>query len=86
MSNSDGDVLVLNGKRYWKQPRWSREKGISVRTAARHRQLGLPWLDWGGEIFIPEEEGDEYIANRIRRRNPRNPRRKRQATIAEMRT
>jgi hypothetical protein len=81
----DDDLLVLNGKRYLKQARWSREKNINARTTALHRQQGLPWLDWGGEVYIPEIEGDAYIAARIKRRNP--PRRRRQANApAEMST
>ena len=82
MSDNDEDLLVLQGKRYWTQRRWSKDKKVSVRTTARHRQLGLPWLDWAGEIFIPELEGDAYIASRVRRRNP--PRRRRQAISAEI--
>jgi len=82
MSDNDDDLLVLGGKRYWKQARWSKDKNVAVRTTERHRQRGLPWLDWGGEIFIPELEGDAYIASRVRRRNP--PRRRRQATSAEI--
>jgi hypothetical protein len=74
MSNDD-DLLVLHGKRFWKQARWSRDKGVSDRTAARHRQLGLPWLEWGGEIYIPELEGDAYIVSRVKRRHPGRQRR-----------
>jgi hypothetical protein len=81
VSDNDEDLLVVQGKRYWKQRRWSKDKKVNPRTTARHRQRGLPWLDWGGEIFIPELEGDAYIASRVRRRNP--PRRGRQATSAE---
>jgi hypothetical protein len=79
----DDDLLTLNGKRYWKQSRWSRDKNITVRTAARHRQLGLAWLDWGGEIYIPEVEGDAYIVARMRRRNPPRRRKTAIATQAE---
>src|SRR5262245_9588907 len=78
MSDNDDDLLVLGGRRYWKQHRWSRDKNITVRTTARHRQLGLPWLDWGGEIYIPEIEGDANIASRVRQRNPSRHRRQRQ--------
>ena len=81
MSNDD-DLLVVHGKRFWKQSRWSQDKRINPRTTARYRQLGLAWLDWGGEIYIPEDEGDAYIAARVRRRNP--PRRRRQAATAEI--
>jgi hypothetical protein len=73
--STDSDLLILNGRRYWKQARWSRDKGIHIRTTARHRQLGLPWLDWGGEVFIPEIEGDLYIVSRLKSRNPRRQRR-----------
>lgn len=84
MTTEDDDVLILHGKRYLKQPRWSRDKKISERSTARHRQQGLPWLLWGKEIYIPEDEGDAYIAARVRgRRNP--SRRRRQAiTNAEI--
>jgi hypothetical protein len=83
-SDNNSDLLVLHGKRYLKQARWSREKHINVRTTARHRQLGLPWLDWGGEIYIPEDEGDAYIASRVKRRNPRRQRRQAIAATAEI--
>jgi hypothetical protein len=76
--SDDDDLLILHGKRFWKQSRWSKDKGVSHRTTARHRRQGLPWLDWGGEIFIPELEGDAYIASRVKRSNP--PRRQRRAT------
>ena len=42
MSDNDEDLLVLQGKRYWKQKRWSKDKKVNVRTTARHRQRGLP--------------------------------------------
>jgi hypothetical protein len=70
MSDNDDDLLVLQGRRFWKQSRWSRDKGVHDRTTARHREKGLPWLDWGGEIYIPELEGDAYIVSRVKWRNP----------------
>ncbi|HMF05424.1 MAG TPA: hypothetical protein VKE72_00180 [Methylocella sp.] len=81
MSDHDeNDLLVLHGKRYWKQARWSKDKKVNVRTTARHRQHGLPWLDWAGEIWIPEQEGDAYIASLVRRPNPPRHRRQRQSS------
>jgi hypothetical protein len=75
MSEDSNDLLVIDGKKYWKQARWSHDKKIHVRTTARHRQLGLPWLAWGGEVYIPEDSGNAYIAARVRsRRNPRRHR------------
>jgi len=84
MTDNDNDLLVLHGKRYWKQARWSKDKKINVRTAARHRQKGLPWLDWGGEIYIPEDDGDAYIASLITRRNPVRRRRRVLSAPAEI--
>jgi hypothetical protein len=85
MSDNDEELLILNGKRYLKQSRWCRDKKITTRTAARHRQQGLPWLDWAGEVYSPEREGDAYIAGRVKRRNPpRNP--SRRPATAEVRT
>jgi hypothetical protein len=68
MSTDDPDLLVLNGRRFWSQSRWSKDRKVNARTVARHRALGLPWLAWAGVIYIPEVEGDEYIAARIKRR------------------
>jgi len=70
---------------YERESVWAAQHNISQRTAARYRRQGLPWLEWGGEIWIPRREGREYIAGRVKRRNP--PRRRRQAnTPAEMST
>jgi hypothetical protein len=74
MSSNDEDLLIIQGARYWKAKRWAKDKKVHVRTVDRHRQLGLPWMEWGGEIYIPEEQGDEYVAARVKRRNP--PRRR----------
>lgn len=75
MSNEE-DLLVVAGRRYWKQKRWAKDRNINSRTVERYRQRGLSWLPWGGEIYIPEAEGDEFIASRVIRRN--TPRRQRQ--------
>jgi hypothetical protein len=51
------------------EPEWSARHNISTRTTARYRQLGLPFLLFGGRIYIPNREGDEWIRSRIRRPN-----------------
>jgi hypothetical protein len=60
-----------------KEADWAEGHGIAQRTAARYRSLGLPFLDFGGFIWIPKREGREWIASRIKRR--RTPRQHRQA-------
>ena len=62
---------------YEKEADWAESHGISQRTSARYRALGLPFLTFGGFVWIPKREGREWIASRVKRRNP--PRRRRQA-------
>jgi hypothetical protein len=64
---------------YEKETDWAEGHGISQRTAARYRALpnGLPFLFFGGYVWIPKREGREWIASRIKRR--RTPRQRRQA-------
>jgi hypothetical protein len=82
MPDNDNDLLIVHGRRFWKQPRWARDKKISVRSVITLRQQGcLPWLLWAGTVYIgPEDEADAYIAARVRRRNP--ARRRRQAAAS----
>jgi hypothetical protein len=50
---------------------WAAEHGVHLRTVDRYRQQanGLPYLEFGGRIFIPRKEADEWIRARIRRPN-----------------
>jgi hypothetical protein len=73
---SDSDFL----SEYEKESAWAEGHGVSQRTVARYRELGLPHLFFGGYIWIPKREGREWIAGRVRRRNP--SRRRRQAAAA----
>jgi hypothetical protein len=70
----DPDFLA----QYERESDWAKAHGISQRTAARYRALpnGLPFLFFGGWVWIPKREGQEWIASRVKRR--RNPRRQRQ--------
>jgi hypothetical protein len=56
---------------YTSEIEWSARHNISQRTTARYRQLPsrLPFLVFGGRIYIPNREGDEWIRSRIRRPN-----------------
>jgi hypothetical protein len=69
--------------RYEKESAWAANHGISQRTVARYRATGLPFLTFGGFVWIPKAEAEQWIASRIKRR--RNPsRRRHQATAAEL--
>jgi hypothetical protein len=45
---------------------------ISPRTLRRYRNQpdGMPFLEWGGRVYIPVEAAREWIRNRIRHPNP----------------
>ena len=70
---SDSDFLAS----YEKESDWAEGHGISQRTVKRYRALGLPFLIFGGWVWIPKQEGQNWIAARIKRPNPL--RRQRQA-------
>jgi hypothetical protein len=69
---------------YQREAEWAPGHGISQRTSSRYRALpnGLPFLIFGGCVWIPKREGREWIASRVQRRNAR-PRR-RQTTQIEV--
>jgi hypothetical protein len=51
----------------------AKESRVSKRTLARYRNQpnGLPYMEWGGKIYIPRDEGREYLRSRIKRPNQR---------------
>jgi hypothetical protein len=67
-----------------KEADWAAGHGISQRTASRYRALpnGLPFLFFGGYVWIPKREGREWIASRVKRHNLR--RQRHQAITAEI--
>lgn len=38
---------------------------MSRRTLARYRRQGMPWMDWGGEIWINVAGAKHWIAKRV---------------------
>jgi len=63
---------------YQKEADWAAEYGIHPRTVARYRVQGLPFMIFGGYVWIPKQQARDWVASRVKRRNP--PRRnKRQA-------
>jgi hypothetical protein len=64
---------------YERESDWAAGLGVHPRTVARYRDAGLPFLRFGGFVWIPKKEGREWIAGRIHRKNP--PRKQRQ-TVA----
>jgi hypothetical protein len=71
MHMANPDTIVVGGKVFSKEAKWVRAKKISKRTSSRHRARpnGLPFLEWGGCVWIPDDEGDAYIYSLVKRRN-----------------
>ncbi len=63
---------ILDG--YVKEPVFAADNNISHRTSARYRLMGLPYLVWGGEVYINVEGAREWLLDRTRQRN--QPRRR----------
>jgi hypothetical protein len=51
---------------------FAKECGVAQRTVARYRKEpnGLPWLNFGGKIFIEIEGGKQWLRRRLRQSNP----------------
>jgi hypothetical protein len=65
------DQTVLDG--YTPEPEWAAGAGISQRTSARYRNQinGLPFMEFGGRIYIPNDLAREWLRARIQHLNPR---------------
>jgi hypothetical protein len=65
---------------YEREATWAPSHGITRRTSKRYRDQGMPYLFWGGIVYIPKHQGREWIADRVKRRNLPRPQRKTRAT------
>jgi hypothetical protein len=69
---------------YRLEAEWSAEHDINPRTTARYRQLpdGLPFLEFGGKIYIPKKAAEDWIRARVQWPNRRQRGRPRRDSIA----
>jgi hypothetical protein len=58
---------ILDG--YIREPIFAADNDICRRTCARYRGMGLPFLIWGGEVYVHVEGAREWLLGRTRRRN-----------------
>jgi hypothetical protein len=63
---------------YIEQEKFAEQHDIHPRTVARYRRLGLPWVPFGGRIFIPLQEASAWLHSRVQHPNP--PQKPRRAT------
>jgi hypothetical protein len=64
------------GPKYELEETWAKRKNITRRTVARYRDEpdGLPYLRWGGRIWIHTRLGEDFIRRRITNPNRRRRR------------
>ena len=55
---------ILDGE-FVLEAEWAKANRITPRTAARYRQQGLPWADFGGKVWIYVPGSREWLAKRI---------------------
>ena len=61
---------ILEG--FTKKADFAREHDITERSVDRYRELGLPWMKWGREVWIgPDEEARAWLLARVHRANPK---------------
>ena len=58
---------------YQSQAEAAREGRVSERTIARKRREpdGIPWMEWGGKVYVHRDGYRDYLARRIHRNGRR---------------
>jgi hypothetical protein len=63
------DAKLLSDE-YVLESQFADENEIHQRTSARYRQLGMPYLEYRGRIYIHIPGGRKWLEGRVRRLNP----------------
>jgi hypothetical protein len=65
---SDGSIL----EGFTTEAEFAHANNVHLRTIKRYRDEkdGLPFLIWGGRVYIPTEHARAWLMKRIRRPNP----------------
>ena len=56
---------------YTPEAEFAADNGVHPRTVARARQDGLPFMFWGGRVWIHVPGAKKWLEGRIRRLNPK---------------
>jgi hypothetical protein len=64
-------ISILDG--YVPEEDFAATHGVNPRTIARYRNQpdGMPYVKWGGRVYIPIQEAREWLRKRTVRRNQR---------------
>jgi hypothetical protein len=65
------DQSILAG--YIREDKFATAANISIRTSARYRAQpdGLPFVTFGGHVYIPVAAAREWLRSRVKHPNPR---------------
>jgi hypothetical protein len=68
--NRKQTASILDG--YAPEGEFARDNKLSPRTVAEYRKQpnGLPFVMWGGQVYIPIEQARQYLAARVKSPNP----------------
>jgi hypothetical protein len=70
---------ILDG--YVKESVFAAANNISHRTSARYRLMGMPYLVWGGGVYVHVDGAREWLLSQTRRRNQPRAKTPRAATV-----
>ena len=67
------DAKLLRDDEYVLESQFAEENGIHQRTTARYRNQpdGLPFVEFGGRIYIHIPRARQWLESRVRHLNPR---------------
>lgn len=67
--NSTSPISILDG--YVTEQQFADSARISARTVARYRgqKDGLPFLEFGGRIYIPVEGARDWLKSKVKKPN-----------------
>ena len=71
VEDSKQSESILDG--YVLESDFAKSANVHKRTIARYRDQpdGLPYLEFGGRIYIPINEARAWLSDRVKRPNPR---------------
>jgi hypothetical protein len=69
MVQQTGKFSILDG--WVDEDQFAADNQVAKRTVARYRNQpsGLPYVEWGGKVYINVQAAREWLQSRLKRRN-----------------
>jgi hypothetical protein len=74
VTDQSADAVVLGGRTFLREQAFAKSKRVSTRTVKRWRAAGMRHLQLGYYVYVPTDEADQFLLDRMRGRNPRRRR------------